>query len=66
MRSGLVPVCFDATSQNLAECSETDFSGGNLVFSEDQMSACIQRVLGPETGNPAWYLNDRVPYQRGA
>ena len=66
MRSGLVPVCFDPASQNLAECTETDESGGDLVFADDQMSACIQRSLAPETGNPAWYMNGRVPYQRGA
>lgn len=66
MRSGLVPVCFDTASQNLGECTETDESGGDLVFADDQMSACIQRSLAPVTGNPAWYLTGRVPYRRGA
>jgi CubicO group peptidase (beta-lactamase class C family) len=66
MRSGLVPVCFDPASKNLAECTETDGSGGNLVYAEDQMSACIQRSLAPETGSPVWYLNGLVPYNRGA
>tara|TARA_B100000768_G_scaffold90211_1_gene84590 strand:- start:926 stop:2332 length:1407 start_codon:yes stop_codon:yes gene_type:complete len=66
MRSGLVPVCFDPASKHLSECTETDESGGDLVFADDQMTACIQRSLAPQTGNPAWYLNSRVAYQRGA
>jgi Beta-lactamase class C and other penicillin binding proteins len=45
MRSGLVPICFNSTTQNLSECqSAADSSSkGNIVYADDQMSECINR-----------------------
>ena len=40
MRSGFYPVCYDSSENILAECSNAidSSSGGNLVFSDDQLT----------------------------
>ena len=50
MRSGLVLICYDPTAGQLGTCSNASSgSGGNLVLSDNQMDACINRPLA-ETG----------------
>ncbi len=47
MRSGLVPICQNPTTLTLGECTNPfdGASGGNIVYSDDQLSACINRAL---------------------
>ena len=50
MRSGLIPICLNPTTLSLGECANPfDASaGGNIVFSDDQLGACIERSLATE------------------
>ncbi len=49
MRSNLTQMCFGIS---LAPCSDNDENGGNLVFSNDQMTACINRnLVNPDMEN---------------
>jgi CubicO group peptidase (beta-lactamase class C family) len=56
MRSGLVPICFIAETGSAGECqNESDgAAGGNIVFAQDQMSACIHRPLASDGASYPW------------
>ena len=45
MRSGLLPMCSDPVAKTISECQDYlgASSGGNIVFVDDQLSACIGR-----------------------
>ena len=66
MRSGLVPMCFDFTLQNLHECkNRTDSaSGGDIVFADNQLDGCINRSLA-ESGVLQPWFSDTDIYNRG-
>ena len=66
MRSGLVPMCFDFTLQNLQECKNlTDSaSGGDIVFADNQLDGCINRSLA-ESGVLQPWFSDTDIYNRG-
>jgi CubicO group peptidase (beta-lactamase class C family) len=49
MRSGLELICYDLVNNQLDTCSTASGAGGDLVFSDNQMDACINRPLA-ETG----------------
>lgn len=55
MRSGLDLICFDSTAGALGACSEADGTGGALVFSDNQMTGCINRQLSPTGVFRSWY-----------
>lgn len=56
MRSGLALVCLNNTTGQLGICSDTGGgSGGNLVFSDNQMNACIDRPLAQTGIAQSWY-----------
>ena len=67
MRSGLVPICFNSSTQNLSECQNAadSSSGGNIVYADDQMSECINRNLA-SNGYYSWYENGLNIFTRGA
>lgn len=56
MRSGLVPICFISETGSAGECqNESDgAAGGNIVFAQDQMSACINRPLARDGASYPW------------
>jgi len=63
MRSGLVLICHDSISGQLGTClNASGGSGGNLVFSDNQMAACINRPLAESGVFQPWH--ERV-YQSG-
>ena len=66
MRSGLDPMCFNSDLGRLDTCKNTQdsSSGGDLVFSEDQLSKCIDRELSESGIIQPWY-SDTVIYNRG-
>ena len=66
MRSGLEPMCFDFTNQELRVCqSQLDSgSGGDIVYSDDQLSGCINRNLAESGVIQPWYSTTEV-YNRG-
>ena len=55
MRSGLVPICLNPSTLSLGECTNPfdGAAGGNIVFSDDQLEACIARPLATP-GPVAW------------
>jgi CubicO group peptidase (beta-lactamase class C family) len=55
MRSGLPVACYDSVEQTLSTCTSANGSGGDLVFSEDQMSGCINRQLTETNVSQPWY-----------
>ncbi len=55
MRSGLPLVCYDFVAQSLGTCPDPGSAGGNLVFSDDQMSACINRPMAATNVIQPWY-----------
>lgn len=67
MRSGLVPICFDFLNNELAECSSgaAVSSGGNIVYSDDQLSKCINRSLAEDGVTHPWYSDGGTIYHRG-
>ena len=56
MRSGLVPICFLQNTGALGECvnGSDAAAGGNIVYDQDQMSACINRPLAVDGGAYPW------------
>lgn len=65
MRSGLHLVCLDPTTGLLGTCnSDSGGSGGNLVYADNQMTACIDRQLAERGVNQPWYTAGG-PYQAG-
>ena len=68
MRSGLVPMCFIVSINDIGECQTASgaSSGGNIVFSNDQMTKCISRDLANEGETQPWYANGSVPFTRGS
>jgi len=67
MRSGLYPACYDSSKSILAECSnEIDSSsGGNLVFSDDQLTGCIERNFAQDGAYHPWFKNGTSIYTKG-
>ena len=56
MRSGLALVCLNNATGQLGTCSDTGGgSGGNLVFSDNQMTACINRPMAQTGAVQPWY-----------
>lgn len=55
MRSGLIPICLNPTTLGLGECTNPfdAAAGGNIVYSDDQLGACIERPLATE-GSVPW------------
>ncbi|MDA9010968.1 beta-lactamase family protein [Gammaproteobacteria bacterium] len=68
MRSGLVPMCFIVSINDIGECQTASgaSSGGNIVYSNDQMTKCISRDLANEGETQPWYANGSVPFTRGS
>jgi len=66
MRSGLYPMCFDDDLGELDNCNNTSdsSSGGDLVFSDDQLTKCINRELAESGIIQPWY-SDTIIYNRG-
>ena len=66
MRSGLEPMCFDFEDQNLRVCqNQTDSgSGGNIIYSDDQLTGCINRNLAESGVIQPWYSTTEI-YNRG-
>ena len=67
MRSGLVPMCFISSINNIGECQTASgaSSGGNIVYANDQMTKCISRNLADEGVTHPWYESGSVPFTRG-
>ncbi len=65
MRSGMPTVCFDQTTRSLGTCTTAEGSGGSLVFSNNQMDACLARELAETGVIQPWYSSIKV-YQAGA
>ena len=67
MRSGLYPVCYDSSENILAECSNAidSSSGGNLVFSDDQLTGCIERSFAQDGAYHPWFKNGTNIYTKG-
>ena len=67
MRSGLYPVCFDQTQFELKECSNPSdsSSGGNIVFSDDQMTGCINRNFAQDGVFHPWFNNGQAVFKKG-
>jgi len=65
MRSGMPAICFDQTTESLGACATAEGSGGDLVFSNNQMDACLARELA-ETGVIQPWYSSTVVYQAGA
>jgi CubicO group peptidase (beta-lactamase class C family) len=63
MRSGLVPMCSSPLTQTTSECQDYlgASSGGNIVFVDDQLSACIERELATPGAAYPWI----PPWQGG-
>jgi CubicO group peptidase (beta-lactamase class C family) len=56
MRSGLPLICMNDNTGILGECTDNSAgSGGNLVFSDNQMDACISREMAETGVNHLWY-----------
>ena len=66
MRSGLEPICFDFVNQNLRVCQNQldSGSGGDIIYSDDQLSGCINRNLAESGVIHPWYSTTEV-YNRG-
>lgn len=66
MRSGLNPICFNSASGELDVCKNTtdSSSGGDLVFSDDQLTKCINRDFAESGVIQPWY-SESVIYNRG-
>jgi CubicO group peptidase (beta-lactamase class C family) len=67
MKSGLVPMCFISSINNIGECQTASgaSSGGNIVYANDQMTKCISRNLADEGVTHPWYVSGSVPFTRG-
>ena len=66
MRSGLDPICFNEGLDELDTCKNTSdsSSGGDLVFSDDQLSKCINREFAESGVIQPWYSDTNI-YNRG-
>ena len=66
MRSGLDPMCFDDDLGSLDTCKNTSdsSSGGDLVFSDDQLTKCIDRDISESGVIQPWYSDTEI-YNRG-
>ena len=66
MRSGLTPMCFDSDSQGLKVCSNLvdSSSGGNIIYSDDQLTGCINRDLAESGVIQPWFSETEI-YERG-
>ena len=67
MRSGLYPACFDQIEGKLKECSNPSdsSSGGNIVFSDDQMTGCINRDFAEDVQTHPWFNNGQIIFTKG-
>ena len=65
MRSGMPTVCFNQTTGSLGTCETSGGSGGDLVFSSNQMNACLAREMAETGVIQPWYSSSAV-YQAGA
>ena len=54
MRSSLHPVCGDSSNTSPYPCTSWATSGGSLVWSDDQLSECLQSQLAEGQSQP-WY-----------
>ena len=68
MRSGLTPMCFLASINDIGECqtSAGASSGGTIIYSNDQMTKCISRNFATDGVLHPWYANGTAPYTRGS
>jgi CubicO group peptidase (beta-lactamase class C family) len=68
MRSGLPPACFNFVTGEIGEChnASDSSSGGNIVYADDQLTKCIDRVLATEGVTHPWFENGLTVYSRGA
>lgn len=58
MRSGLDLICFNARTGQLGPCSDSGAgTGGSLVFSDNQMTACIDRQMAQRGVFHSWFGN---------
>lgn len=56
MRSGMPLICMNANTGALGECADgSGGSGGDLVFSDNQMDACIARQMAETGVGQPWY-----------
>lgn len=56
MRSGLELVCLNNDTRLLERCSDdSSGTGGNLVFADNQLDACISRSLAETGVSQPWY-----------
>ena len=55
MRSGLTPVCFNAETGLLEECTGAAANGGDLVRADDQLTPCIERPLARQGEIYGWW-----------
>jgi CubicO group peptidase (beta-lactamase class C family) len=62
MRSGLTPVCFNAQTSLLEECTGAAANGGDLVRADDQLTPCIERPLARQGETYGWWDGGRTPY----
>lgn len=60
MRSGLPLVCYDVAGQSLGVCANAGAAGGDLIFSNNQMSACINRPLATTNVNQPWHTTGAI------
>ena len=60
MRSGLPLVCYDFAGQSLGVCPNAGNAGGDLVFANNQMSACINRPLAATNVNQPWHTTGAI------
>ena len=65
MRSGLTPMCFHSDSGTIEVCAGSGHGGGDLIFSDDQMSACLARNLAVTGVTQPWYRSATLPYNPG-
>ena len=62
MRSGLTPVCFNAETGLLEECTGAAANGGDLVRADDQLTPCIERPLARQGEIYGWWDGGRTAY----
>ena len=60
MRSTLVPTCGDSSSATLYPCTSWAGNGGVMVYSDDQLSACLEAEVAQGSTQP-WYYWDWQP-----
>ena len=65
MRSGLPVLCTDANTPTLTICNNNSAgSGGNMIYSDNQMDACIAREMAATGIFQPWYSSE-INYESG-